>query len=675
LSSIDTRTKEGQAAFDVIEGFQEDPYAGGQFCKEWNALISRYEKLECDTLERLQKQYYKRDMQWSDQPSIFIMELEKIRKRMKKLGNEIDDSKFMTDIIEKLPKNRDPKSVGPYEMKSYELKEKKKRGTLTIDELTLELELVHKEFQPKMSERKTPGEQAFYAGGKAFKGRCYKCGQIGHPAAKCTDKKNDNGGKKQDYQGGKKKETRKCHHCGKVGHIEKNCWAKHGKPKKGEHANHARDKKHEIQGELAFGAWDTDSLEEYVTADEGSYHGPDENFFDDFDEKTIGEQGCYTVDELPEWELYEITPEDVAASIAATTGMSKERIYRDLIDMENMSIMSAEEEEWLAWRNEEINESSHAGVKDNTEIEDKNGLDVSNPVKENTQTVDSGTIPTEEGTRSDEAEKKDKLEDSSSKTLFADISVYFPTAGIRVNLREIEEEIHHDDQGRKRCDATVGCQEKGSDSRVKTPRRKQLLWRRSRRGKFYTSRGPKSKQGRRRVGLESKRKEVTGWEALQSEDIANVFQHPDADRREVDSTGGGTNRRMGRRTKNDATKRSHQDEGRIAPRNDTHEHQDIRKVGRRGRVQNRRPTASFYAKRSRNIDRRKRKSARQHLSRNGNAKPQNGRINAKWNRADDLRSKNQEERRAINRIPSSTSHANLVGKNVHRKGVVGRTEI
>ena len=57
LSSIDTRTKEGQAAFDVIEGFHEDPYAGGQFCKEWSALISRYEKLECDTLERLEKQY------------------------------------------------------------------------------------------------------------------------------------------------------------------------------------------------------------------------------------------------------------------------------------------------------------------------------------------------------------------------------------------------------------------------------------------------------------------------------------------------------------------------------------------------------------------------------------------------------------------------------------------
>jgi hypothetical protein len=182
------------------------------------------------------------------------MELEKIRKKMKKLGNEIDDSKLMTDIIEKLPKNRDPKSVGPYEMKSYELKERKKAGTLTLDELTLELELVHKEFQPKMSEKKTPGEQAFYAGGKTFKGRCYKCGQIGHPAAKCTDKKNDSEGKKPNYQGGKKKETRKCHHCGKVGHIEKNCWAKHGKPKKGEHANHARDKKHEIQGELAFGA-------------------------------------------------------------------------------------------------------------------------------------------------------------------------------------------------------------------------------------------------------------------------------------------------------------------------------------------------------------------------------------------------------------------------------------
>ena len=55
LSSIDTRTKEGQAAFDVIEGYHEDPYAGGHFCKEWKALISRYEKLECNTLEQLQK--------------------------------------------------------------------------------------------------------------------------------------------------------------------------------------------------------------------------------------------------------------------------------------------------------------------------------------------------------------------------------------------------------------------------------------------------------------------------------------------------------------------------------------------------------------------------------------------------------------------------------------------
>jgi hypothetical protein len=53
----------------------------------------------------------------TDQPDVFIDGLEQIRIRLKDdFSYEIKDEDFITDVLGKLPKGSDDKSLGPYQV-------------------------------------------------------------------------------------------------------------------------------------------------------------------------------------------------------------------------------------------------------------------------------------------------------------------------------------------------------------------------------------------------------------------------------------------------------------------------------------------------------------------------------------------------------------------------------
>ena len=59
-------------------------HAGGLFHDEWSALTTkRYEKIESEKLENLQKEFYGKEMSVDQQPSLFLVELERLRRKLK----------------------------------------------------------------------------------------------------------------------------------------------------------------------------------------------------------------------------------------------------------------------------------------------------------------------------------------------------------------------------------------------------------------------------------------------------------------------------------------------------------------------------------------------------------------------------------------------------------------
>ena len=107
LNSILTDTTKGKAAFHLIKKFHntDDGYAGGHFYKEWAALIQRYEETETRPVAELKIEYYNSSMKETEDPTLYVIELERRKIKLGKKGYKIEDSAFLEDILSKLPKS------------------------------------------------------------------------------------------------------------------------------------------------------------------------------------------------------------------------------------------------------------------------------------------------------------------------------------------------------------------------------------------------------------------------------------------------------------------------------------------------------------------------------------------------------------------------------------------
>jgi len=146
--------------------------------------------------------------------------------------------------------------------------------------------------------------------GKAFKGKCYNCGKMGHMGKDCRSKNikkgNNNGGCNIHNGGPKKKFMGTCDGCGKCGHKLADCFKTKGKHnhKKGESANAARDKEEVAfmcmpcnEDEISHKSYSFEPVDNAID-DEGC-PVPD-SIFDSFEgsDKDDNKTACYSV---PEW--------------------------------------------------------------------------------------------------------------------------------------------------------------------------------------------------------------------------------------------------------------------------------------------------------------------------------------------------------------------------------------
>jgi len=154
---------------------------------------------------------------WSKDPETWISKLEVIRKRLKKMGNEISNDDMMIHIMNNLPQEYDT-VVEAMERKLDDLVD-----PLTLRNLKNEILLKYNRIKKNKgmkeeSENEEADEDTALVGyTKNFKGRCYNCGEFGH--------------KKQDYHKLKNQAnnsntgriSRICFYCGKKGHKRSDC--------------------------------------------------------------------------------------------------------------------------------------------------------------------------------------------------------------------------------------------------------------------------------------------------------------------------------------------------------------------------------------------------------------------------------------------------------------------
>ena len=162
----------------------------------------------------------------------------------------MDDEMFITHLLNSLPQ-------AEYEGAILAIKERLRRGSFDLPEIEQILEYKYQSMKYVKGWDEEEDDYALFAsptnkkGHKnQVKGRCGYCGEFGHKAANCPNKKSS---QKKDPKGKtEKKETQKtkwdhrgkgktdmskirCYHCGEFGHFAWDC------PKSRENANIARE--------------------------------------------------------------------------------------------------------------------------------------------------------------------------------------------------------------------------------------------------------------------------------------------------------------------------------------------------------------------------------------------------------------------------------------------------
>ena len=164
--------------------------------------------------------------------------LEKKCTELANTGHKMDDETFITHLLNSLPQSE-------YEGAILVIKEKLRKGDVELSEIEQILEDKYQAMKHVKGWDEEEDDYALFTSQsnkkkpmKAFKGRCGCCGEFGHKAADCPNKKsNQKKGQKGKTEHKKKRSTKgdskgkghkdmstiKCFNCGEYGHSAHDC--------------------------------------------------------------------------------------------------------------------------------------------------------------------------------------------------------------------------------------------------------------------------------------------------------------------------------------------------------------------------------------------------------------------------------------------------------------------
>ena len=286
-------------SFTIVENAVSDELTRGDLKKAWERLERRWNlKTREDKVEVYTKFLNYKLENTRQKPMDWITFMEKKRSELMNTGHIMNDETFITHLLNSLPQT-------VYEGAILVIKDKLKKGTVEITEIE---QILEDKFQAMKQAKGWEEEDDDYAifvspsnqkgPKKAFKGRCGYCGEFGHKAADCPNKKsNQNKGQKPKNQQknklwGKGDSKGKGHidmskiksyNCGEFGHFARDC------PKARDNANIAQESEQKGKSESML---DLDSIsvreECAMVCTEAQYEDASK------DEVVYGDQGINT---------------------------------------------------------------------------------------------------------------------------------------------------------------------------------------------------------------------------------------------------------------------------------------------------------------------------------------------------------------------------------------------
>ena len=185
-------------SLNIVENAISNELTKGDLKKAWESLERRWNPKTGEDKVKVYTKFLNYKLENTRQrPMYWITFMEKERAELMNTGHIMDDETFITHLLNSLPQTE-------YKGAILVIEDKLRKGTVEIPEIEQVLEDKYQAMKHARGWEEEEDDYALFASPsnkkgpkKAFKGCCGYCGEFGHKAADCPNKKsNQNKGKK-----------------------------------------------------------------------------------------------------------------------------------------------------------------------------------------------------------------------------------------------------------------------------------------------------------------------------------------------------------------------------------------------------------------------------------------------------------------------------------------------
>ena len=225
---------EDKVAFNKVSQAKTKTLKNGCAHTAWKNLTNKYKPRTVQSRAEKKLEFSQSKLtDWTKDPDEWLDELEQLRADLEMMNSGINDEDFKIHVLNNLPK----------EYESIIEKLIPDISILAVDDMHEELQSKYNRMMKYNEGENNNEDQALMARQpfRKFKGKCLKCGKIGHKAADCRSG--------QRFQGN-------CHYCGKPGHRMVECRKKKRDEQNGNETAHtAQEDVVLLTGETIANCW------------------------------------------------------------------------------------------------------------------------------------------------------------------------------------------------------------------------------------------------------------------------------------------------------------------------------------------------------------------------------------------------------------------------------------